>query len=284
MTQHDTSLPQTPAAVQTVSPRGAAEQLYTPDLQREYAQNGYVLFRNVVSKEKLAHLHTRILEEFDRARQSGTLFAGGGTISGHINCYPGEAARAIYEELEQHGIIDVVRAMSPKVVRLPNAGCNLNLPHSVTQHYHVDGTYSGAFMIVNVAVVDTDLSNGAIDLLPGTHKQFYKFWQYAMRRLYRRTTRVPMRQGDVLIRISTVWHRGMSNHTAVARPMLAFTWEDGGSTIDDPFQRDGGQIAFRQNWYRSSALGRLRERTFTVAPLSYSAYRFVRSLYGNKGY
>lgn len=269
---------------QMVSPAGAAQQLYTPELQRSYAQNGYVIFRNVVAQEKLAHLHACIREEFERAKQSGALFAGGGTLSGHINCYPGQEARIVYDELQEHGIIDVVKAMSPQVVRLPNAGCNLNLPHSVTQHYHVDGTFSGAFMIVNVAVVDTDLTNGAIDLLPGTHKRFYKFWQYALQRLYRRTTRVPMKQGDVLIRTSTVWHRGMPNHTAVARPMLAFTWEDGGSTADDPFKIDDGKIAFRQNWYRSSVLGQLRERTFVAAPVTYSAYRFVRSLYGNKGY
>jgi ectoine hydroxylase-related dioxygenase (phytanoyl-CoA dioxygenase family) len=275
---------QTQTTTQTNGGPRSGEQLYTPELQQSYAKNGYIIFKNVVSPEKLAHLHARILEEFDRAKQSGSLFAGGGTISGHINCYPGEEARAIYEELEQHGIIDVVKAMSSKVTRLPYAGCNLNLPGSVAQHYHVDGTYTGAFMIVNVAVVDTDLANGAIDLLPGTHKRYYKFWQYALKRLYRRTTRVPMKQGDVLIRTSTVWHRGMPNHTAVARPMLAFTWEGGGNPAEDPFKVDGGKIAFRQNWYRSGFVGRLRERTFIAAPISYSAYRFVRSLYGNKGY
>lgn len=275
---------QTLTVTETASRRGPVEQLYTPELQQSYAKNGYVVFRNVVSREKLARLHTRIIEEFERAKQSGTLFAGGGTISGHINCYPGEEARAIYDELEQYGIIDVVKAMSPNVVRLPYAGCNLNLPHSVAQHYHVDGTFSGAFMIANVAIVDTDLANGAIDMLPGTHKRYYKFWQYGVRRLYRRTTRISMKQGDVLVRISTVWHRGMPNHTAVGRPMLAFTWEAGGSPTEDPFMIDGGKITFRQNWYRSGFVGRLRERTFTAAPISYSAYRFVRSLYGNKGF
>lgn len=284
MSENPTPMTQTQAVDKTVSPLGSAEEIYTPELQQSYAQYGYVIFRDVVSKEKLAHLRTRILEEFEQAKQSGGLFAGGGTLSGHINCYPGEESRLIYDELQQHGIIDVVKTISPKSVRLPNAGCNLNLPNSVAQHYHVDGTFSGAFMIVNVALVDTDLSNGAIDLLPGTQKRFYPFWQYALQRVYRRTTRVPMKQGDVLVRISTVWHRGMPNHTTVGRPMLAFTWEDGGTVHDDPFAINGGKIAFRENWYRSSFVGRLRERTFIAAPISYSAYRFVRSLYGNKGY
>ena len=66
--------------------------------------------------------------------------------------------------------------------------------------------------------------------------------------------------------------------------MLAFTWEDGGSQHDDPFAVEGGKIVFRQNWYRPNMLGRMRERTFVAAPITYSTYRFVTSLYGTKGY
>ncbi len=38
------------------------------------------------------------------------------------------------------------------------------------------------------------------------------------------------------------------------------------------------------SWYRTSRLGKLREQVFVKAPISYSAWRFGRSLYGNKGY
>ena len=93
-----------------------------------------------------------------------------------------------------------------------------------------------------------------------------------------------MKQGDILVRTSNVWHRGMPNRTSVARPMLALTWEDGGSIHDDPFAVEDGKILFRPNWFRPTRLGRLRERIFVNVPISYSAYRFVASLYGNKGY
>ena len=168
----------------------------------------------------------------------------------------------------------------PKAVRLPNVGCNFNLPGSVTQHYHADRNFLDDFLIANVAVVDTDLANGAIDVIPGTHKKFYKFWRFAVERTARGSVRIPMKQGDVLVRTSNVWHRGMPNRTATARPMIAFTWEDGGSTREDPFKVEDGKIVFRQNWYKPTALGRLRERTFVTAPISYSAYRFAGSLFG----
>jgi len=248
-----------------------------------FAENGYLVFRDVVSREKLSRLRDRIIEEYDRAKASGAIFSGGGQISGHLNCFPGEESRFIYGALEQQGIIDLVKAISPKPLQQPNVGCNLNLPHSVVQHYHADSNYLAEFFIVNIAIVDTDLSNGAIDVLPGTHRKFYKYWRFALERPYRFTTRVPLQAGDVLIRTSNLWHRGMPNHTDVPRPMVAFTWENGGRE-EDGFKRDGGKITFHPNWYRPNLLGRLRERTYVAAPFTYNAYRFVRSLVGNKGY
>ncbi len=254
-------------------------------IKRAFAEDGFVIFRNVVSKERLSRLRDRLQQEFDRAKSSGGLFSGGGLISGHLNCFPGEESRFVYDTLEQQGIVDVVKVLFPKATRLPNVGCNFNLPNSVTQHYHMDRNFLDHFMIANVAVVDTDLSNGAIEVVPGTHKKFYKFWRFAVERPHRASRRIPMQQGDVLVRDSNVWHRGMPNHTALARPMLAFTWEDGGTTHEDPFKQEGGKIVFRQNWYRPTPLGRLRERIFVAAPITYSAYRFVSSLFdGTKGY
>ena len=255
------------------------------DATRGLVDDGYVVFKNVVSRDALSRLSASLAEEFDRAKTSGKLFSGGGLFSGHLNCFPGAGVRFVYEALQERGIIDLVKSVFPKAQRPPNVGCNFNLPGSVTQHYHADRNYLDYFMIVNVAVVDTDLSNGAIDMVPGSHKKFYKYWRFAMERPNRAAIRIPMRQGDVLVRNSNVWHRGMPNKTATPRPMLAFTWEDGGAQESDPFAVNGGNIAFRQNWFRPTRLGRLRERTFVAAPITYSTYRFVSSLFdGSKGY
>jgi ectoine hydroxylase-related dioxygenase (phytanoyl-CoA dioxygenase family) len=274
----------TAADLRAQAPGTTIGSLNVEKLKQAFAEDGYLIFRDVVSKEQLSALRARIAEEFDRARHSGRLFSGGGLISGHLNCFPGEGSRFAYEALERHGIIDLIKVIFPKAVRMPNVGCNFNLPGSVTQHYHADRNFLDDFLIANVAVVDTDLANGAIDVIPGTHKKFYKFWRFAVERTARGSVRIPMKQGDVLVRTSNVWHRGMPNRTATARPMIAFTWEDGGSPREDPFKVEDGKIVFRQNWYKPTTLGRLRERTFVTAPITYSAYRFVGSLFGTKGY
>jgi ectoine hydroxylase-related dioxygenase (phytanoyl-CoA dioxygenase family) len=255
-------------------------------LQETFAENGYFIVRNAVSKAKLSEFHRSIVAAFEQAKSSGQLFSGGGQLSGHLNCFPGEESRFAYDALLEHGIIDLMKEISSKTPTTPDAGCNFNLPGSVTQHYHVDSPFTEDFMIVNVAVVDTNLANGAIDVLPGTHKTFYKYWRFIVERVSRLTTRLAMNQGDVLVRTSNLWHRGMPNRTSSPRPMLAFTFVKGRDEREprDPFQVDDGKITFHPNWFRPNFLGRLRERTFVAAPSTYSAYRFVRSLVGNKGY
>ena len=78
---------------QAQSPAGTTGSLDVEKLKQMFAEDGYLIFRNVVSKEQLSALRARIAEEFDRSRQSGRLFSGGGLISGHLNCFPGEGSR-----------------------------------------------------------------------------------------------------------------------------------------------------------------------------------------------
>ncbi|MGO9838172.1 MAG: phytanoyl-CoA dioxygenase family protein [Polyangiaceae bacterium] len=264
----------------------AMSQETSEQLRQSFAKDGYVVIRNVVPKERLCHLGAAIVDEFESMKRSGRLFAGGGAISGHLNCFPGEVSRFAYDALEERGVVELIKMLFPRPFGAPNVGCNLNLPGSVVQHYHVDSSFTAGFMIANIAVVDTDLANGAIELIPATHKKFYKFWRFAIERPYRFSARISMNRGDVLVRTSNLWHRGMPNHTKVPRPMLAFTFVEQGEDAKrpDPFTLNEGRIKFYENWYRPTLMGRLRERTFVAAPFTYSAYRFARSLVGNKGY
>lgn len=246
------------------------------DLRRDFAENGYVTFEGIVDRARLTELTESIRREFASQKVTGRLFSGGGTVHGHLNCFPGAASRFVYDTLAQRGIFDVVRALSPAAVRLPNIGCNFNLPKSRPQNEHVDGYATEPFPVVNVAAVDTGIVNGAIELLPGTHRRNFKYWQIVLERPKR--VRLSMKQGDVLIRTSTLWHRGMPNLTDEGRPMLAFSWEDGGSKLPDPYAVHEGRIAFLPNRHRTNWAGRVRERAFVAAPRVGTAFLVVKSL------
>jgi hypothetical protein len=247
-------------------------------------EDGYVVMRGIVSPDRLGQLNAALADEFQCARSKGQLFNGGGMLTGHLNCFPGDQSRFVYDQLEAAGVVDLVKALRPDLVERLRATMNFNLPGSVAQHYHSDGLYTEEFLICNVAVVDTTVVNGALDVLPGTHNRFYKFWRYALERKYRLSTRVLMQRGDAVLRKSTLWHRGTPNRTDVPRPMMAITFGEIAAPEADPFDLNGGQAFFFPNWYSTSPLGQLRERVYVRAPITYSAYRFARSLYGNKGY
>src|SRR5580700_175075 len=82
-------------------------------LQRAYAADGYVVLKNVVDRAKLTSLCTTIVDAFDDPKRSGGLFAGGGLISGHLNGFPGEGTRFVYEALQERGVIDLIKAITP---------------------------------------------------------------------------------------------------------------------------------------------------------------------------
>ena len=245
-------------------------------LKSAFATDGYAVIPNVVPKQPLAQLRDELFGAFALASQAGELFSGGGMFSGHLNCFPGAPSRFVYQELSDAGIFDLVRELSPVALRRPNIGCNWNLPSSGQQNFHIDGYASSAFMIVNVAAVDTDLVNGAMEASPGTHLRDYKYWEFVLAR--RPSLRVQLNAGDVVIRTSALWHRGMPNRSQTPRPMLAFTWEDGGSELDDPYSAHDGKIRFLQNRYAPTLAGKLRERAFAALPRVGSGYLFVRSL------
>lgn len=247
-------------------------------------RDGFVHLPGIVPREELVEFADHLAAEYRAARERGELFDGGGSFSGHLNCFPGERSRFIHEALVDAGVLDIVAARSPDRVDEVRATTNYNLPGSSAQHYHPDGLYVEEFLICNIAVVDTDLENGAIDLLPGTHTSFHKFWQYARDRLYRRSTRIPMRAGDVLVRLSTVWHRGMPNTTDRPRPMMSLTFGEASAPPGDPFAINDGRVVFTPNWYGTDRTSQLRERLFVSQPWIYSSLRFGRSLFGDKGY
>jgi ectoine hydroxylase-related dioxygenase (phytanoyl-CoA dioxygenase family) len=176
----------------------------------------------------------------------------------------------------QYGVFDFVRKLLPSATRMPNVGCNLNLPNSSAQNPHADGYAASRFIIVNVAPVDTDLRNGAMEVTPGTHLRDYKYWQYTFSG--KPSIRMCMGAGDVIVRSSMLWHRGMPNRSKAIRPMLAFTWENDGSDLADPYTAHGGRIALLPNRYDQSLSGRLRERAFASLPALGKGYLFVRSV------
>lgn len=242
---------------------------------QELAENGYSVIRAAVAREPLAELTARLASAYERSEK----FKGGGMIHGHINCYPGEAARFVYDQLADSGVVEAIRTMRHGKRCNVRVQVNYNLPGSSPQHYHTDSLFADEFLLCNVALVDTDEVNGAIDVLPGTHREYYPYWRFVLERKSRLSTRVPLEQGDLLIRTSTLWHRGMPNRTGTARPIIGLLFGEASTEEGDPFQASVPDIYFYPNWYSNETrLGILQERIGSALPITLSAFRFGKSL------
>ena len=97
------------------------------ELRRGLDEDGYAVLRGVVSSDRVEEFNEMILEEYARAEK----FKGGGSFSGHLNCFPGESSRFFYEEIEEAGVVDAIHALRPSAPNDVRATLNFNLPGSV---------------------------------------------------------------------------------------------------------------------------------------------------------
>src|SRR3954465_5981602 len=96
--------------------------------QQAFAENGYVIIKGAVPQAQLAELRIKLLDELEHSQHKGNLFNGGGGISGHLNCTPGEDSRFAYDALIQSGIVALVKELAPQSFGPMRAACNMNLP------------------------------------------------------------------------------------------------------------------------------------------------------------
>jgi hypothetical protein len=148
--------------------------------------------------------------------------------SGHLNLSAGEMSDTIINELIKNNIYKKIEDffnidIADKEIIV---GINLNLSKSNNQHIHMDGTFADEHHILNITLVDTDTVNGAIELFPGTEVRQLNYGQFLVGGFKSNSIRVETKAGHGLLRTSRLWHRGMSNHSHVSRPMLSIVFHE----------------------------------------------------------
>ncbi len=130
------------------------QQQTAADLLAAVERDGFVVVPDVIPSDRFAELdelRAGITTAYDRLVESGELFHGGGTISGHLNCIPGSTSKFVYDAIREKGLLDVVRAHDPDAVDWIRVTMNFNLPHSHDQHFHSDGLFVEKFVITGRA-------------------------------------------------------------------------------------------------------------------------------------
>lgn len=243
--------------------------------------NGYLKIESVVNPALLDDLNHQIGTELQSLKESTKSI--GGRRSGHLNATIGKHANQIFTEINKTSIISKINHafqvdLSDYIVTV---GCNLNFPGSVKQHIHRDTNFDDRKIIINIPCVDVNEKNGSIEIYPGSEQYPYSYLDFLLNRSLE-PLRLNSRQGDILVRDSNLFHRGMPNNSGVMRVMVAFvfTKRTGLEEIDPEFPNS---IEIFENWFQSNFRSRLKESFYIHFPIIRSLKRIIASLYKSRG-
>jgi ectoine hydroxylase-related dioxygenase (phytanoyl-CoA dioxygenase family) len=230
------------------------------DAVEKWNTDGYVVLENAVPVELCSSILADIREAFDTSFQNVTDERIPGTISGHLNCFPGSQARSIVQYITDSGIHHMMETVFGGPLVLVSVGCNINVPGSSDQNFHIDGEWGNPFVVVNLSLVDTNLENGPTEIVAGTQNVSMRYWEFFIKGYWSRRKRYVSRVGDILIRPSTLWHRGTRNRSRVMRPMIGLVYAPPGPTVSEAdFSQFNGKVAFLGNRFSASLAGRISE-------------------------
>lgn len=193
-------------------------------VKADFARDGYVVLRGALPATVCAAFGKATLDEYGRLVTAGWRFSGSGSRAGHLNIAMGYPGQTLLDAFRGAGLAGTVEALSGEPMILTQAVGNLNLPGSRPQDYHIDGLFDRPNFIANICLVSTDERNGSTEVIPESGSRRLSYWRVWRDGWRGKSVRPALEPGDVMIRTSTLWHRGTSNLSDTARPMAAFVW------------------------------------------------------------
>lgn len=253
------------------------------DTRERFAEQGYVLLRGALPAKLCSDYGNAVIAEYRRLTDAGWSFTSSGRLAGHLNLAQGPSGRELLKGLEEAGVPRLIADLAPEPLALAQAAGNLNLPGSAAQDYHIDGDFAERTLIANICLVPTDERNGATALVPASDRAAMPYWRFRSERWAARAVRPALQPGDVLIRPSTLWHRGTPNLSDQPRPMAAFVWADAAKVDPAAVERE---LAAPLTIYGNKYYGRWRRaKEFATVRLPWfdEGLRLARSVLFERG-
>jgi hypothetical protein len=203
--------------------------------------HGAAIVEGAVALDHCDALRASMAEDLDAAARHPFALE----VRGHVQHNPPPRARDLYADIIANPIaVSVARALMGRV-RLALYTGNTMLAHTTQRqpvHWDDYQLWPGleqapptSSLAVNIPLVDVSLDNGALEVWPGTHLDVRSVEQrktllvpndwLEARRAEVPPVRVPLSKGALLLRDLRMWHRGTTNSTAEARPMLALSYQ-----------------------------------------------------------
>ena len=198
-------------------------------------EDGYVVIEQVVDHDHLDALKERMDEDSEKLIEAEQ-WGGSGSVRGHLQQGPPPFEPYLFADILVNPFaIQVTRQILGESFSCSFYNGNTNTPGSGVQPLHGDGrhlwgeqpeAHPATQMIVNISPQDTTVENGATQIWPGSHLDMRPVTDEVEQDRRSHTPPVPAltRKGDLLIRDSRLWHRGVPNRSTEYRQMIAIVY------------------------------------------------------------
>lgn len=240
-------------------------------------RDGFVVLEQAVDHEPLDILKQRMDRDFRELLAFCETIGGNPRETGHLQQGPPPFAPYVFSQIVVHPFVTQLShaVLGPYAFNNFYNG-NTNAPGSGFQQVHLDNphvpagtsiahaTYS---LVVNIVPQDSDESNGAVELWPGSHRVLTTT-PVPDELVESRRSEVPpiqgcVRKGDLLVRDARLWHRGICNPSDEFRHMIALVHQAGWSPRRTPLKYGRGcEHVFEDASFDSNA-------EFTDVPIDY---------------
>ena len=217
---------------------------------------GFVVLEEAVASEPLKELRERMDRDTEELLAYCESIGGNPRELGHLQQGPPVSADYVFSDVAMNRYVNrICNLLYEHRPRLTFYNGNTNCPGSTTQRLHMDGRHATlepepvsptSSVVIDIPPGPMNKANGAIEIWPGSHLvrppgggPRVSDELEASRRAIERPIQAETQVGDVLIRDTRLWHRGVPNRSDRPRHMIALIVSDGRLPV-------GGKLDFQK--------------------------------------
>lgn len=247
--------------------------------QSLFEKNGNILLRGFIKdsnfNEICEKLKKDILIEFKNIDKKKL----GGYLMGNLAVNTNKYNKVIYDILIKNGLEKIIEEITNNKFSgyEISMGGNLNIPGGCTQHIHSDSSFDDKFIIVNIATENIHEKNGPLEIFCDTHKKKLPYWKFLLKKY--NTIKFKSLRGDILIRKSELWHRGLKNISSETRFLFSLELRKKKNPNNNNLFSINDNIKISSNFFKPTLFGKIEEAIYCKFRPLYNLSRAVKSFF-----
>ncbi len=242
---------------------------------QEFEKSGYIIKKSFLQSKLFDLLCLNLNSEIDKQCSKINLNSLGGSYIGNLNVYAGKYGKEILNLLIKNGLIKIFEQIT--LSKISNyqilLGGNLTLCNKYNQHFHTDGSFKDKMILVSIATSNITEFNGPTEVVLNSHKKQLPYWKFLFKK--KKTKRILLSKGDLIIRKHNIWHRGTINTSNKKRFLIAFLFFEKKRNMKA--NMNSNSVKIYNNFFGNSLLDRAKEILYVHFKWVYILYKAVLS-------